>query len=134
MKSSHSHIIYSLTHSSLELTIKFMEETDLRNYLWKLHEWASSLPAMQNQTTSSYTSANSAALVTLKREYKQILDLPREQIIPLPWAKSPLDLPIPETTRSILGRSVTFKGRGENLNLDRIFVSSSEEVQNSNYI
>ena len=106
-----------------ELNVKFIGETALRGYLWKFHE------------LSRVLSESDPYIQYLKREYRQVLEIPREQQvialspvhvdlfqIPLPNILSAQHLPIPEHIKQILGRSARFKGKGLNLNVDRIFV------------
>eukprot|EP01114_Cavostelium_apophysatum_P008637 TRINITY_DN2126_c0_g1_i1.p1 TRINITY_DN2126_c0_g1~~TRINITY_DN2126_c0_g1_i1.p1 ORF type:complete len:1679 (-),score=453.03 TRINITY_DN2126_c0_g1_i1:53-5089(-) len=95
-----------------ELHVRFIGQDELRKRLFQLHQLL--LGCAPN--------AVSETLDFLRREYRQILHLSRDQVIPLQNITSPADLPVPESTASLLGRSVTFRGRGRDPNIDRIFI------------
>jgi hypothetical protein len=62
---------YSLSYSKVsELHVAFMTEKELRQELWKLHE--------------PQPFAHTPQLEYYRRQYKQILELSRDQLIPLP--------------------------------------------------
>lgn len=116
---------YCLTYSAIpELHIHFITEIELRNMLWRLHQHHHHHPT--TTTSSSFeattTPSSEQEIQYLKRQYRQVLNVSREQIIPIPGIFTLNDIPLPSDIKPMLGRHLIFKGKGSDLNLDRIFI------------
>lgn len=102
---------YTISYGRVpELYVKFLSENEFRTQLWIVHN-PEDLVAESDQYVQY-----------IHREYRNLLDVPKDKPVPLSGIKTMQDLPIPISIRTLLGRSVIFRGKGTNLNTDRIFV------------
>eukprot|EP01116_Phalansterium_solitarium_P008151 TRINITY_DN2151_c0_g1_i4.p1 TRINITY_DN2151_c0_g1~~TRINITY_DN2151_c0_g1_i4.p1 ORF type:complete len:746 (+),score=280.95 TRINITY_DN2151_c0_g1_i4:164-2401(+) len=104
---------YSVTHGdTFELVVEFVRDTELRHTLWELHRPMA--PGSARRLTDAYAKY-------LQRQYRHVLGLPRDAMIPLS-VTSPADLPLAPHVQQVLGLTYRFAGRGQDVNLDRIYV------------
>eukprot|EP01117_Protostelium_nocturnum_P014775 TRINITY_DN5656_c0_g1_i1.p1 TRINITY_DN5656_c0_g1~~TRINITY_DN5656_c0_g1_i1.p1 ORF type:complete len:1811 (+),score=620.32 TRINITY_DN5656_c0_g1_i1:378-5810(+) len=85
---------------------KMMDEKSLRNFLWQLH-----VPSAFNTET----------MQTLQFLYRKILGLDKTKQIPLHISSSDAFV-FPMEWRKMMGQTLCFKGRGQNVDLDRIYL------------
>ena len=69
----------------------------------------------------------------MKKQYRQILELSRDILVPLPSIRSPDKLPLPKHVMELLGKTFKFKGSGRDINLDRIYIREKIFEFNSRY-
>ncbi len=101
------------------MTISFLSEKELRSALWRVHEIQ---PLTDRKQMEFY-----------RRQYKQLLELSREQTIPLPNVPGPAFLPIPKHILEVLGQVYRFQGTGMDPNLDRIYIREKLLEMNTRY-
>ncbi len=75
-----------------------------------------------NSNSNNHSSNNDKYIQHLKRQYRILLDLPRDQRIPLPNIPSSDHLPLQKDILPLLGKCIRFQGRGKDIHLDRIYI------------
>lgn len=110
--------VLELRHGGvLELVVAFPSESELRLTLWDLHQAAPDSPSyaplahLYQLVLSAHDGAAAQRPVP-----------PSAIAVPPRGCRSPQDIPLPEAVRRVLGRTVSFRGAGRDLHVDRLFV------------
>ncbi|GAM25647.1 hypothetical protein SAMD00019534_088220 [Acytostelium subglobosum LB1] len=100
--------------ATCEMLVDFISETELRGILWELHQFDSDRSTPIHARRLEYLQLMYTKCVALQpgtTTHKQLADV-----------KTSWDLPIAANIRPLLGKTIQFKGIGNDHNIDRIFI------------